>query len=127
MAATTLNVVYWHIRNILLLLLYHSYFYFCANLPGSRFSLSCDYKGPIHTNVYDCNYLLKCSLLALYILTNTGDYWISSSVLNLVLCKIPLRKYQKIFIEWFPAQKFPAILLHCLYQIPNPKPPLYPK
>ena len=57
MAATTLNVVYWHIRNILLLLLYHSYFYFCANLPGSRFSLFCDYKGPIHTNVYDCNYL----------------------------------------------------------------------
>ena len=61
MAATTLNVVSQHIRN-LLLLFHHRKFSLCANFPGSLFTLSRNLKGSIRRTFRDCNYLLMCFL-----------------------------------------------------------------
>ena len=116
MAAATLNVMSWHIRNLLLLFIYHCKFYLCANFPGSRFTLSRNRKVSITQTFHDCKYLLLRSSLVFYILTKKGECWIPSPGFHLVPRNMIVSR-----------PKVSHYFLHFLYWITNSKSPLYSK
>ena len=60
-----------------LIIFYHRKISLCDNFPGSCFSLSRNHKVPIPTTFHNWKYLLLRYLLVLYILTKTGECWIS--------------------------------------------------
>ena len=97
-AATTLTCCT-GISGIHYYFIYHHKISICANLPGSQITLSRDPHRSIRKTFQNYKYLPLRSLSVFYILTKTGECWISCSVLNLVPHEITSGKSQTRFLE----------------------------